>query len=186
MKQLSYTWYCVLGTLIYFCMSSFICKFVLNIADFNTESTLFENFYFRGMVFSEYLPTGQLFYYWIMLPVGFTFVNIVNLSNERKNPFLDNHMSYRSFFLTVTLVAPVFFFVSAIVTLRGQHDLDGYCHTELVPQKQVYLTGDPFLDSLPRDPEPECKVYTRDQVFDYNYYIWTIGFFIGLQFTHMD
>jgi len=29
-------------------------------------------------------------------------------------------------------------------------------------------------------------MYTDHEVFSYNYYLWTTGFFIGLQFTHMD
>ena len=122
-----------------------------------------------------------------MLPVGFTFVNLVNLRNERKNPFLDCHLSYKSFLLTVTVIAPLFFFVSAIVTLRGQHDLDGYCTSDFMPkQQETVLTGDAFLDSLPSDETPSCKTYTLQEVFKYNYMVWTLGYFIGLQFTHMD
>ena len=139
------------------------------------------------MVYSEYLPVGQLIYYWIMLPVGFTFVNLVNLRNERKNPFLDHHLSYKSFVLTVTVVAPAFFFISAIITLRGQHDLDGYCNSDFVPiLGKPSMTGDTFLDSLPVDETPSCKTYTLQEVFKYNYMVWTLGYFIGLQFTHMD
>ena len=58
MKEISYTWYCIFGTLIYFGLSSFICNFCQNFTDLDTQSQLFENFYFRGMVFTEYLPVG--------------------------------------------------------------------------------------------------------------------------------
>lgn len=186
MKEISYTWYCLLGTLIYLGISVFICKFTLNFGDYFTNCPFFENFYYRGMVYSEYIPFGQLIYYWIMLPIGFTFVNLVNLRNERKNPFLDNHLSYKSFIQTVTIVAPAFFFISAIVALRGQHDLDGYCQSGVSFKREVRMTGDPFFDSLPQDEEPSCKTYTLYEVFHYNYFVWTVGYFIGLQFTHMD
>ena len=176
MKELSYTWYCILGTLIYFGLSSLIVKFSLKFDDFNTNSQLFENFYFRGMVFTEYLPVGQFVYYWIMLPVGFTFVNLVTLKNERKNPFLDNHMSYRSFILIITVIAPVFFFVSAIVALRGQNDLDGYCHSQYRPESEERE----ILDTFPQDETPSCKKYDFGEVFKYNYFVWTLGYFIGL------
>lgn len=33
---------------------------------------------------------------------------------------------------------------------------------------------------------PECHLYTDDEVFYYNYLVWTLAYFIGLQFTHMD
>ena len=30
------------------------------------------------------------------------------------------------------------------------------------------------------------KSYTEKNVFEYNYFVWTLAFYIGLQFTHMD
>ena len=32
----------------------------------------------------------------------------------------------------------------------------------------------------------DCKIYSKSEVFAYNYFVWTAAFFIGLQFTHMD
>eukprot|EP00347_Sterkiella_histriomuscorum_P013135 403365878 len=32
----------------------------------------------------------------------------------------------------------------------------------------------------------ECKIYSNEEVFNYNYYIFTVGYFVGLQFTHLD
>ena len=34
--------------------------------------------------------------------------------------------------------------------------------------------------------EDGSKAYTNGDVFGYNYLIWTLAYFIGLQFTHMD
>ena len=33
---------------------------------------------------------------------------------------------------------------------------------------------------------PVCREYTAFEVFKYNYLIWGIAFFLGLQFTHLD
>ena len=33
---------------------------------------------------------------------------------------------------------------------------------------------------------PECHLYSQKEVFHYNYFIWTVAYFIGLQFTHLD
>lgn len=33
---------------------------------------------------------------------------------------------------------------------------------------------------------PECHLYSKREIFWYNYLIWTLAFFIGLQFTHLD
>lgn len=32
----------------------------------------------------------------------------------------------------------------------------------------------------------ECKTFTKAEVALYNYLVWTTGFFLGLQFTHVD
>ena len=102
---------------------------------------------------------AKLVYFWAMLPLGFTFVNVVNLQNERKNPFLDNHMSYKSFIQTVTLVGPIFYLVSCIVVLRGTNDLVGYCDRRL---------SEDFNDSIAKayaDPTPSCHLYTDTEIF---------------------
>ena len=58
--------------------------------NYDTNSTFYKNFYYRGSSFdTEYISLGKFVYYSIMNVVGFTFVNIVNLQNVRKNPFLD-------------------------------------------------------------------------------------------------
>jgi len=44
-----------------------------------------------------------------------------------------------------------------------------------------YLSGD-----LVGKVDPTCRQYTSIEVFKYNYLIWGIAFFLGLQFTHLD
>ena len=31
----------------------------------------------------------------------------------------------------------------------------------------------------------ECKTYTKHDIITYNFYIWTVAFFLGLQFSHL-
>jgi hypothetical protein len=42
------------------------------------------------------------------------------------------------------------------------------------------------MNYLNRDYTPGCHEYSGPEVFHYNYFIWTVAFFIGLQFTHAD
>jgi uncharacterized membrane protein SpoIIM required for sporulation len=31
-----------------------------------------------------------------------------------------------------------------------------------------------------------CKTYSYIEVFEFNYFVWTLGFMVGLNFTHFD
>jgi hypothetical protein len=33
---------------------------------------------------------------------------------------------------------------------------------------------------------PDCHDYSTFEVFKYNYFIWVLAYFVGLQFTHLD
>jgi len=33
---------------------------------------------------------------------------------------------------------------------------------------------------------PECHTYGSWELFKYNYFVWTLGLFLGLQWTHLD
>jgi hypothetical protein len=33
---------------------------------------------------------------------------------------------------------------------------------------------------------PDCHAYSASEVFKYNYLVWVLAFFVGLQFTHLD
>jgi hypothetical protein len=44
-----------------------------------------------------------------------------------------------------------------------------------------YLSGD-----LVGKVDPVCREYTASEVFKYNYLVWGLAFFLGLQFTHLD
>lgn len=77
----------------------------------------FDDIYYRYYVHTRYLPLQQLAYYSIMLIMGFMFINIVNLRNERKNPFKGSDGTYKDFKVLIVLCF-VLFFASGIVVLR--------------------------------------------------------------------
>ena len=58
--------------------------------------------------------------------VGFAFINVVNLVNERKNPFKSGDGSFKDIKRTI-MYAPIFFFASGLVVLRQKYDFSNYC-----------------------------------------------------------
>ena len=124
---MTYTVYCLVGTAIFYALSSILAFGCTYFPDWNTKSKFVEEFYFRGIYFTKYVSIGKFVYYYIMNAVGFIFVNIVNLQNERKNPILDHHMSPASFYKTLIFVSPAIFVLSSNVSLRGKQDLSSYC-----------------------------------------------------------
>lgn len=77
----------------------------------------FDNIYYRYFVHTKFLPLQQLVYYSIMMIMGFMFINLVNLRNERKNPFKGSDGTYKDFKILLILCF-VLFFASGIVVLR--------------------------------------------------------------------
>lgn len=99
----------------------------LHIPAIQIENKLFRNIYKRGdSHYTSYFQFGKLAYYWIMFLLGPTFVNIITLENVRETPIADDHNCSSTFIITASIVAPVTYFVSGIVCLRGQYDLNEY------------------------------------------------------------
>jgi len=49
------------------------------------------------------------------------------------------------------------------------------------------ITHSSYLGEETSDDHTECKLYTKWEVFKYNYLVWCIGFILfGCQFTHAD
>ena len=42
------------------------------------------------------------------------------------------------------------------------------------------------MNYLDKEATPKCHEYDANEIFNYNYFVWTFAFFIGLQFTHLD
>ena len=70
----------------------------------------------------------------------------------------DQHLCSDSFYKTLFFVGPILFFISEIFMLRGTHNRIG---------------------NYP-DEEYKWRIYTKKEVFFYNYFYWTFSFFLGL------
>ena len=159
--------------------------FAAQIDDIDTRSALFEYLTFRGdKFFTKYLPVGTLAAYLSMNVIGFAFVNIVNMKNTRPNPFMDNHGSLKSFYGVLFVWTPVMWLWSSMFVLRAVNDTRSYCD---------YFGESGLPSVLDREGRPliplayqKCEIYTKWEVFEHNYFVWTAAFFLGLQFTHAD
>jgi len=111
---------------------------------------------------TTYLPFSTLVYYCLANIFGFMYVNISNLNFYRKNLLFSFHMWYRDFTLTV-IFAPIFYFVSTIVTLRSTTDVASTTCSDV-------------------NIESSCmaRPYTHWQVFSHNFLAWGTCYVIGL------
>ena len=98
----------------------------LDMLDIKTGYSWFGDLYYRYYVWSDYLPISQLIFYMAATIVGFAFINVVNLRNERNNPFLSKDGCYKDIKRAI-MYSIVFFFISGIVVLRQKYDFSGYC-----------------------------------------------------------
>lgn len=79
--------------------------------------------------------------------VGFTFVEVVNLQNERKNPFKGKDGTYKDITLTAVF-SLVFFFICGIVVLRSKHDLSNYCASDSPLSINLKSSGNELFKNL--------------------------------------
>ena len=121
------------------------------------DSEFFRKFFLRGDTYNtSYLALGNLIYYCLMNPIGYIYVNISNMNYSRRSLMHSNHERRRDFFMTI-LFAPIFYFIGNNISLRSQQDVD-------------YLG----------------IYYNKWNCIMYKYCVWTIPYWIGLQFTHFD
>ena len=111
--------YYVCGTCIFFLVSMVLNAACVQIPEYFTGSTRFENFFLRQTFNTEYLSLGNWVFYMAVHFVGYAFVNIVNLNCERKNPFYDQLMTTKSCVKMFVFILPLLFFWSAVICLRG-------------------------------------------------------------------
>jgi len=116
-----HVWYCVGGTAVYLALSAILAYGCLYLGSVDTHSEIVRSFYFRGqgVYDTTYISLAKLVYYWLMNVAGYTFVNIVTLQNERKNPFHDAHENCKSFYKMAFGLVPFLFLISTNVTLKG-------------------------------------------------------------------
>ena len=82
------------------------------------------NFYYRGddVYNTTILCTGNLFYYTLMSASGHVYVSVVNLNLYSGSPFHCENSKVSDLYMSIVL-APVMYFISAGVSLRGPYDL---------------------------------------------------------------
>jgi hypothetical protein len=98
---------------------------------------------------------------------GFIYVCACNLNLESGTCFHSLHSTISDFHQTIAF-SPIFFLLSTVIVLRGEHDLAGI---------------DGPLEKFDQD---ENNTRTWQEFYDYNQYCWFSGFLLGLQMTHAD
>jgi hypothetical protein len=86
-----------------------------------------------------------------MYAVGFAFVEVVNLTNERGNPFIGKDGTYKDIKWAVMIAALMYAF-AGVVTLRGKEDLAQYC------------SGDQHTLKLLGNVRPEFSFYNQSAI----------------------
>ena len=67
---------------------------------------------------TTYISLGSGLFYLVMNAIGFAFVEVVNLRNERGNPFISKDGSYKDIKWAI-IIAGIIFAFSGMVTLRA-------------------------------------------------------------------
>ncbi len=90
------------------------------------------------------------------------------------------------------------FFFSGIVALRQNYDLESYCDEKKegrfiyenvmrdistidtkAPLHKLFISIEK-MNYLGQLSAPNCHIYSLFEVFKYNYFVWTTGYFLGL------
>lgn len=121
----SYTIYCFICTCFAFVFSPLLLKIANLVPNVNTGSKMFENWYYRILVNTTWLPLQQFVMFLLLAIYGWAFINLVNC--QRKNPFTDGNFSYGGIKKLVCYFVPFIFLISGIIVFRSEKDLAGYC-----------------------------------------------------------
>ena len=188
---MSYALWCIVGTLLFYFATAFICFLCLFIPTYDTKSPFVRTFYFReGTYDSSQISLGKFVYYLLMNIVGSLYVTVVSLRNERASPFQDQHKSYDSFKWTVLVVSPVLFLLSMNINLKSELDFSDQCpQPDIAANYDKVSSLDQSLDILftffGTASEERCP-YGAIDVLIWNWGVWGTAYFIGLQWTHLD
>jgi len=84
--------------------------------------------------------------------------------------------------------------------MRGKNDLQGYCDPNAHHQPPVVAPVNPETINHPlmqlfatvgqaKYFEPNaigCKIWSNEEIINYNFYVWTLAFYVGLQNSHLS
>ena len=114
--------------------------------EYDTENTKLRKFFGRDTHFTTIFHTGKFVLWMIIVISGFVFVNLVNLMNQRRNPFKGRDGSYRDFIILV--ISSIFiYFITPLIALRARHDM-----------QRDFKFGSPWKNDLPEENQyPGCK-----------------------------
>ena len=83
LRVTQYTLWCLAGTALYFAVSAVMLYGFARLGDhhgqWDTHSRLFEQIYYRGVFDTTWFSFTKFGFHYVMMLVGFTFVNIVTL-----------------------------------------------------------------------------------------------------------
>mmetsp|Transcript_22559 Transcript_22559/g.22389 ORF Transcript_22559/g.22389 Transcript_22559/m.22389 type:complete len:160 (-) Transcript_22559:242-721(-) len=94
----------------------------MQMPEYDTESLEYRRFFARDNHFTTIIHTGKFLLWMIMVVTGFAFVNLVNLLNQRKNPFKGRDATYRDFSILI-LASIILYFFTPHISLRAPHDM---------------------------------------------------------------
>jgi hypothetical protein len=99
-----------------------VCAFL----DFSIkiDSTWFNAFFYRGddVYNSNYFSFGKFLYFCIMNVIGIAYTNVVTLQRPEVDKWSDGHNT-GTLKITACITAPILFFLSGNLVLRGSNDL---------------------------------------------------------------
>ncbi len=132
-------WYFVWGTVMYYVCSAPVAYFFATdiFPQTDTESETFLALYYRKWVNTTYLSFGIFLFCIAMYVIGFSFVEVVNLQNYRKDPFMSRDGSYKDI-KTQVIMAALMFALAGMVTMRQKLDLSEYCKPPVPPINETY------------------------------------------------
>jgi len=114
------------------------------------------------------LPWAQFLFYLSMHPIGFVFVNVVTLQNERRSWLISGNDVYLDI-IVVVIVAVL------------QYAMAGY-----VVLKDPYFGATTMCDYVFLDADLTCANPSFYDTLTYNSLFWIVPYYAGLLFTHLD
>ena len=129
-KEICNIWealYFFFGYIAYVLMFIPIVYYAIYLPDYDTENETYKRLFARDTHYTTVFSSGKFFLWMTLMASGFAFVNLVNLMNQRRNPFRGRDGTYKDFCILMTVGAGLYF-VAPIIALRSRHDMQRDLH----------------------------------------------------------